>query len=56
MRLKARWAAALMAEVSGDANRARADFQSILRDYGQRSEPAFYSIIQDIKRRLGKGK
>ncbi len=56
MRLKARWAAALMAEASGDANRARADFQSILRDYGHRSEPAFYSIIQDIKRRLGKGK
>jgi hypothetical protein len=50
MRTRARWTAARMAEMSGDAVRARADYQAILAVVGDDKE--FADVAKDIRYRL----
>jgi outer membrane murein-binding lipoprotein Lpp len=50
MRLNGRWAGAIMAQRAGDAARARAEFESILRDFNndRNAQP----VLQDVQQRL----
>lgn len=50
LRIEGRWNAAKLAAADGDPG-ARAEFESILHDYGD--NPAFAHIIADVKARLG---
>lgn len=50
MRLNARWAGAIMAQRAGDAARARAEFESILRDFA--NAPNAQPVLADVQQRL----
>lgn len=50
LRFEARWNAAKLALAAGDAGRARADFESLLRECG--SKESYGHIVKDIQARL----
>lgn len=51
-RIHARWAAAMMVGSLGDTNRARADYQSLLREI--EGLPNYEKLVEDIRGRLNK--
>ncbi|MBL8747762.1 MAG: hypothetical protein JNK78_01275 [Planctomycetes bacterium] len=51
-RVEGRWATAILMQGSGDAARARQEFEALLRDMGDQAE--FAKLATDIRQRLGK--
>ncbi len=51
-RVEGRWATAILMQGSGDAARARQEFEALLRDVGDQAE--FAKLATDIRQRLGK--